>query len=387
MRVLWLAGDFFDPPANGLFRYSKDVARAMQGAGARVDFIGRRRDDQAGAVDDWTLLESHTVPAARKLLGRWPVKVADVWGDDYGEAVRAAVAATSYDVVVIDHLRAAGALHLLPDDQPIIYLSHNDESVVKRDSADRLRYPKKALMRWDERKITKLENELLERALVITAIAEPDRQSFGARVADGTDRILTVEPPYRGPRVEARAIDVDTPRRVVILNNLGWSVKLHNTLEFIEQTKRLAEGGVEIIVAGGWSDSRRLRRRYPWVHFAGFVPDLNALLAETRIGLVYEPVGGGFKMKTLDYVFRRVPMVVLKGSIVGIPLQPGVHYVEAANAVTMVDACLRLVDDVDALNDMQNRTYEALDGRFTAEDIGPRLCAFVEERLARRSSA
>jgi hypothetical protein len=35
------------------------------------------------------------------------------------------------------------------------------------------------------------------------------------------------------------------------------------------------------------------------------------------------PVSGGFKLKTLNYIFNRVPIAAIRGSIAGLPLTPG----------------------------------------------------------------
>ena len=86
-----------------------------------------------------------------------------------------------------------------------------------------------------------------------------------------------------------------------------------------------AAAGVKLAVAGAAPPdlAARIARSTDATTLLGRVEDLQELLAETRVGIVAEPLGGGFKLKVLDYVFNRVPIAALDGSIEGMPLQPG----------------------------------------------------------------
>jgi len=63
-----------------------------------------------------------------------------------------------------------------------------------------------------------------------------------------------------------------------------------------------------------------LRRRFPTVTFVGAVADVRPYMAEARIALVPDLLGG-FKLKGLDYVFNRVPILALSVALPGRPLQ------------------------------------------------------------------
>lgn len=90
----------------------------------------------------------------------------------------------------------------------------------------------------------------------------------------------------------------------------------------------LQNAGVGVDVVGEGSDSFRKiwEARVKATRFRGFVPDLGEFLARRRMGLVVEQTGGGFKLNVLDYIFNRVPIAAIRGSIAGLPLTPGLHY-------------------------------------------------------------
>ncbi len=68
-----------------------------------------------------------------------------------------------------------------------------------------------------------------------------------------------------------------------------------------------------------------------------------------------EPHGGGFKLKTLDYVFHRVPMLVQAGSVKGLPISNGAGLLEFGDVDALVDGALGVLDDFDTLNALQTR--------------------------------
>jgi len=64
----------------------------------------------------------------------------------------------------------------------------------------------------------------------------------------------------------------------------------------------------------------RLKSRFPRVVFRGFVDDLSEEFRNARVALVPEEIGGGFKLKILDYIFSRMPVAAVGAALNGIPV-------------------------------------------------------------------
>lgn len=370
VRALWVAGHHFDPPDMGIFRYSRDVAEALGDAGVSCRFVGHRRD--GGGVTEapgWRIVGPAS-RSPRKLVSRLPFKVAEVWDRPFREAVAAELAARP-DVVVLDHLRVGAVLDLLPPGTPAVYMSQNHETSLKEASVHGAGSPVHALLqRWDLRKLAGFEQRLCDRAALVTAITAEDAATFRRRNGVPEDKLMVLPPIYRGQRVPSRTMDAGLPRRVVVLNNLAWAEKRRDTEElFAAAAEPFRAAGIELVlVGGGVPDSTR--ERFPWVQYAGFVDDLAAFLATCRIGVVFETVGGGLKMKALDYVANRVPIVASAGALAGIPLADGDGAVERADAAATVAACVDLIDDVPRLQALADRAAEACADSFRAEIVG-----------------
>ncbi len=199
---------------------------------------------------------------------------------------------------------------------------------------------------------------------------------------------MVLKPGYDGPRLARRVIDSTTPRRVVVLGSLNWHVKQRNLQQFLEVADgAFAAAGIELVVAGEAPRAflDRMQHRFAATRFTGYVDDVTSILAGARVGIVAEPLGGGFKLKSLDYVFHRVPMAVLAGSVAGLPLEAGKGYLRYENLDALVEGVSASVDDDTLLNSLHEAAFAACSARFDWGDRGRDLDAALRALLAEGS--
>jgi acyl-coenzyme A synthetase/AMP-(fatty) acid ligase len=79
--------------------------------------------------------------------------------------------------------------------------------------------------------------------------------------------------------------------------------------------------------------------------FLGWVENSADELAECRIGAIAEPLGGGFKLKALDYVFNDVAVASLSHSAAGLPFAAGSSMIVADDESGLVDAIVEAIDE------------------------------------------
>jgi hypothetical protein len=100
------------------------------------------------------------------------------------------------------------------------------------------------------------------------------------------------------------------------------------------------------------------------------VDDAAPYLARSRVGIVAEALGGGFKLKALDYMFNRLPIAALEGSMAGLPLQAGRDFLSFSTLDALVEGVVSVVDDLPRLNALQETAYQAGEERFAWPDRG-----------------
>ena len=192
--------------------------------------------------------------------------------------------------------------------------------------------------------------------------------------------IEVLPPGYKGERIARRRIGSDTPRRVAIVGSYQWIVKQHNLAAFLDQADgRLAAAGIELAVVGGMPDEfrRNLQGRFSAVRFLGYVDDLPQFLQSCRMGLVIEAVGGGFKLKVLDYVMTRTPLAGLTPALAGQAAAVTRHCLLRDDSVSLCGGIVELIDDLDRLNTMQDAAYAAASEHYDWRENGRRLLSLI----------
>jgi hypothetical protein len=129
------------------------------------------------------------------------------------------------------------------------------------------------------------------------------------RCFDGSDKVVMLPPlGMRARGFAFREINEKTPRRAPILGSPTWLVKQTNLIEFTAAADQLLyKREIELWVVGKVPDHLS-NNHFLATRFLGFVAHLVPIFRSARIGIVAERTGGGFKLKTVDYSFNRVPI-------------------------------------------------------------------------------
>ena len=139
---------------------------------------------------------------------------------------------------------------------------------------------------------------------------------------------------------------------------------------------RLAAVGMDLQVVGSAESPylAGLRRRYPSVDFVGPVADVFPYMADARIALVPDLLGG-IKLKGLDYVFNRLPILSMRGGLPGMPLKDHLSYRLFDTHVSLAEGILSHIDSFDTLNAYHRRAFDACAKAFDWSEIGRQLIA------------
>lgn len=365
-------------------RYSAGMIRATASAGAAVTVLCLPPGGAGATPPRWNGVTWEFVPGqrrsrARSLLSPLPAMAHSCAVPEFRAAFRKLAAGGSWDCVVLDHLQAGWAqteldrLGAPAADTPTVFVSHNHESAVRSDAVRAGRGPKRLALAWDGAKVRRLELDVARRAAAVTAITAADAMAFGGMV--GPARVVPLAPGYDGPVVADRTITESVPRRAVMLGNFEWHLKQENLRRFLSTADPLlAAAGVELRVVGCIPDHvrRALSARLKATSFSGPVDTVGPELDGARIGVIAEPFGGGFKLKSLDYIFHRVPVAALAGNMAGVPSTGG-GFLEFADEAALVRGIIAAVDDLSLLNRTQQVAYDACRPYFSWAERGRAL--------------
>jgi glycosyltransferase involved in cell wall biosynthesis len=390
LRCLWLTRAIPLPFNSGENLYTARLAQALVDAGASVTLMGLASSaapslSPAQAFEsriEWSIVPGRPRPTVLALPSPLPLVAARFGTRNYAHHLETMLRARDFDAILLDHYAMAWAIGLIQRSErngarPLIaYIAHNFETEVTADIARDFRgnLLRKAALHANAWKTANAEPRLAHGAdLIVTHTAE-DAKSL-ARFSPQSAK-LVLPPAYHGPRLPDRRIEQGMPRRVAIVGSYHWTPKQMNLSAFLEAADPILQNaGVGVDVAGDGPDSFRKawEARVQATRFYGFVDNLGEFLAARRMGLVVEETGGGFKNKALDYIFNRVPIAAIRGSMVGLPLTPGRDYLSFESMQELAQGVAAVIDDTERLNSMERAAYEKCNASFDWSDRGRTL--------------
>lgn len=361
-KWLWLSAEIHNTPATGLLVYSSRLASALAQQ-VDITWIG------IGPAD--TKRPGITVkPVAGSLRGGWQSVFSPLPNLSYACATPEMRAATTreierggWDAIVIDHLQVAWAGELIsPDGPPIIFITHNHEASMRQSFAEDtpIWNPLGIPLRLDAVKAARLEGATLTRASIVTSITESDQEKFRASAPDKTH--VLVKPGWSGEIPDSVPPLEDRPRRICMIGSFEWHVKQENLRRFVREAgPALEAAGIELAIAGTVPDdlASELVGECSAVTIIGWVDSVTNFLNTCRLGVVAEPLGGGFKLKALDYIALRVPIAATAGSLKGLPLESGHSVIESVTESQLGEEIVKLIDQSDKLTKIAEKAMES----------------------------
>jgi glycosyltransferase involved in cell wall biosynthesis len=387
LSILWLGRTIPVPLNAGDRIYSAQLAGAAARQGADVVFLGLENPDDR--TDSLAPLEPRvqwkTVPGAPNarplaLLSSLPMVGARFATKRYREAVAQELEASNYDVVVFDQYGMSWAVSsvqkLARNRLVLVHVSHDFETRVTDQIARNFsgNFLRKFLLKTNARKTRRAEECLARRSDLLVTLTEEDRGAF--EEINPSLACVVLPPGYAGTKLRARTLSGSVPRRAIIVGSFSWIAKQMNLERMLEAASGIfPQHQVDLHVVGVIPEPllSRLQLRFPWVVFRGFVDDLGEEFRNARVALVPEEIGGGFKLKILDYIFFRVPVAALETALGGIPKQLKDHFIVASGITDLLTTIVAVMDDIDRLNMMQSRAFEMAEGLFNWDANGSRL--------------
>lgn len=383
MKCLWIARYIPYPMDAGAKVYSAQLAQSLAAAGVSIRFLGFGRAAAAPAQSriEWIAVPGEQRGRAAALFSALPLAAASDATDAY-VALLDEQLCERWDVIVLDGYGAGWALdrcYASPNGQQrplLVHVSHNHEAALWRSMVRgaRTSLPKRLALCQNYLKVRALECRIVRNVDLLTTITAEDALAFGH---SGThERALTLTPGHTGWKATERVIDSLTPRRAIIVGSFRWAMKQENLRRFVELADPiLARNDIELDIVGDVPGALLdpLRERCRATRFFGFVDDLAPFLSQARIAVVPELIGGGFKLKFLDYIFARVPVATLSRAAAGFPDDIRRATLSCEDLPALTTAIVSYIDRFDELNRMQQSAFGAAEALFDWRDRGLQL--------------
>ncbi|MFM9916815.1 MAG: glycosyltransferase [Rhizobacter sp.] len=397
-RGLWITRSLPFPLDTGDRIYSARLMRSLADAGADLTVIGFAPTLIDAVPVDWPL-RWRVVPGRphgtlRSLVSAMPLVAASHATAAYRKQIDA-LSAEDWDFVVFDQYGTGWALpafvrrHVAGGGPVLVHVAHDHEASVYASLVRGFKGPLlKRLGLWQNGlKTGALERRIARSVDLVTAITEEDAARFAADAPRTASVVLT--PGYSGSVSNRVIVDADVPRNVVMVGNYNWVAKSENLRQFVQAADAaFFEHGITLHVIGSMPDAlaSEIRASTHATVLHGFVDDIAPHFASARLAVVPEEIGGGFKLKFLDYIFGRVAIASLTHATAGLPDEIRCAMICRDDLPGLVQAIVDHIDDTAGLSKLQQSALAAAQARYRWEDRGHALLDAIQ-RLVRRPSA
>ncbi len=249
---------------------------------------------------------------------------------------------------------------------PRLLIAHNVDALIWQRYYENEARP---LQRWylkgQWQKFVKFEERAFRQADRVVAVSADDaeriRNDFGQPEVDvvdnGFDRAFFDQ--AKGTR---------DPRALLFLGALDWRPNLDAVnllLERIFPDVRRQTPDAKLWIVGR-NPSEGLRNRIaqtPGVELFADVPDVRKFLAEAALMAVPLRIGGGSRLKILEALGCKLPVVSTRVGAEGLDLVPGEHYVQSEEA-DMAAALVHGLQEPERMRRLAQQGYERVIGQY-----------------------
>ena len=390
MRILFLSPRQAHPPNSGakLRDYYFARALALQAELTYLYFT----DNTASPADEQAFSFSRKVVRVPKpksyttqkvltgMFGRWPLPVVNYTSGLMQAAIMGVTEKQRFDLVHLDAVQLAGYTPLLQDrlpGVPIVYNWHNIESeLMARYAANERSLPKRIYAKATARRLARLEQDLL-------------RTAYGHVVCSNRERrqLLGIVP---GSRVEVVDNGVDTEffrktactptdqrHRLLFVGSMSYHANIEAATWFSRQiwpqiheaipTLRLTLAGANPAPAV------RALAELPGVEVTGTVPDVRPYYAEAFAAIAPIRTAGGTRLKILEAMAARVPVISTELGAEGLDVAPGHNILLADNENAWVPA-LQSLQHSKTWDRVADAGLDAAKEKYDWQALGRRLC-------------
>lgn len=391
LKGLWIVRSLPFPMNAGDRIYSGNLIGALAHTGADLTVVGFSAQPREALPAAWPVRWIEVPGAARgtarSLASLMPLVAASHATPAFRRAIDT-LAREPWDFVVFDHYAFGWALEpflrkAVPSSgaRPLlVHVAHDHEASVYASMVRNFQGSnvKRLGVRQNAWKVARIERHMARTVDLITTITPEDADRF-ARDAPHTANV-TLTPGFGGAVAAARVIDERVPRRVVMVGNYTWIAKAENLRQFVAAADAVFHAhGIELHVFGTMGDGQaaeiRANARATIVH--GFVDDVLPHFASARMAVIPEVIGGGFKLKNLDYIFGRMPVATLAHAMAGLPDTIRRAMLSRDDLPSLVQALVQHIDDFSTLNAMQATAFDAAQLEYRWEDRGRALAEAI----------
>ncbi|AWV99361.1 glycosyltransferase [Arcticibacterium luteifluviistationis] len=268
-----------------------------------------------------------------------------VYFPEFLNLIKNKVTKESFDLVQVEFIEFAGLVHILPKDLPKIFIHH--ELRFKRLEMEYQTLPIKSLEdQWHISATKDLEIALLNHYDKVVAVTDTDK-NFLEEAGIKKELLYTSTLPINFKETKINQ-PFEFKQNLVFLGPENHYPNLDGINWFLEECwEKISRKHPHLTlqIVSKWTEEfQKLHKTKRNVEFVGFVEDLSTIF-EGSIMIVPLRIVSGMRMKILEGISWKMPIISTIEGAEGLPMKDGENCMLAATTEEFIEKTLQLIDD------------------------------------------
>ncbi|NMB68034.1 MAG: glycosyltransferase [Chloroflexi bacterium] len=388
MRILFLSRWFPYPANNGsklrIYNllhglgcvHAVDLVSFYDPAEGPADLDGLRGICQSVKAVAWREFDPASLSALRGLFGSTPRSVVDTYSPEMSRVVKDALDARPYDLLIASQIDMAP--YAVEQAEIPILLEEAEVGVYAQKATrpsswmGRLRH---GLTWWKYRQYL---HGLFRNITASTVVSEQEKKLLQSAVSEAHK--VTVIPNCMQLQDYAGVTAVPDPGSLIYTGSFRYDVNYEAMLWFVREVFPLIlldHPQAALTITGDPAGKPLPVAKN--VTQTGVVADVRPLVAAARVALAPLQTGGGTRLKILEAMALRTPVVSTSKGAEGLDAQPGEHLLVADSPQDFAEAVLRLLQDDDLHRRIAEGGFALVSQKFNWDAVLPGFLRLVED--------
>jgi polysaccharide biosynthesis protein PslH len=389
MKILFLSRWFPYPPNNGSKLRIYHLLRGLS-QHHEVSLISFCDDPQVNpsaygsgstckeiSIIPWKPYSPNSWRARLGYLHVWPRSFIDTFSPRMAEAIKDALSSNDFNLVIASQIGTATYARFF-EFTPALFeeielgvfydnFSHANTSV------DRMRN----WLTWQKHR--RFMTNLMPAFQACTVVSEQERRLLHTEIIDRDQIKIEVIPNCINLSEYSGSSNTIVPDSLIFTGSFTYSANYEAMFWFVEKVFPIVREKVPSVktIITGDSGGRRLPP-VDNVHSTGFVPDIRPWISSAAVSLAPILTGGGTRLKILEAMALRTPVVSTTKGAEGLDVQHGVHLLIADTPDRYADAILQLLQNPGLYQRIGDNAYNLVKGKYDWAVVMPQFLDLVE---------
>lgn len=311
--------------------------------------------------------------AIKSIFNKYPFVILKYNDSRMKQLLEEQIKRKKYDLVYIDHLQLGIYYDVLRKLNVPIYLDeHNCEhQILKRKLYDEKSILKKVFLNLEYKKLKKFEESMIRNVDKVIVLSEEDKKLLSVGIQK--DKFITIPIPINIDFKKELGSRIEEEIKIIFLGTLTWYPNIQGIDWFVDKViPKLELNNIKYkLYIVGKDPSEELIKKCKnnnKIIITGYVESVDEYIEKCDIMVVPIFVGSGMRVKILEGLGKRIPIISTSIGAEGINIENEKSILLAENEEDFIDAIIKLKDD-DLYLKLQKNGNDVFDSLYSIDSI------------------